>query len=118
MPTSSWTIYYADGTTFSNENGTVRDAPRIGVVAIVQTNEDVGWEIVHAFTYYYFEESVGGWRCSDQFGMYDHLIRCRDPLILFGRFTDDKTYNSLLKKIREKYGDKSGWLQREIRRDS
>lgn len=111
-----WKIYYDNGDTFTSEQGTPWDAPRTGVIAIVHTNAQVGWEIVHAYDYFYYEEKVGGWRASDQFGMYDHLIRCKNPLILFGRMTDDESYHFLLKRIREEMGDKSGWIDREIRR--
>jgi len=111
-----WRIYYDDGKTFSSDEGTPFDAPRTGVIVIVQTNKQVGWELVHAYDYFYYEEKVGGWRASDQFGMYDHMIRCKTPLVLFGRMLDDATYYSMLNRIREEFGDKQGWIAREVGR--
>jgi len=113
-----WKIYYDNWTAFSSEDGSVWQAPRIGVVAIIQTNPNVGWEFVCGNDYYYYEEAVGGWRNTTQFGMYDHMIRCQHPLVLFGRMVTDETYAEMRRKIAEEWGPKSAWLPTEVRRDS
>lgn len=111
-----WRIYYDDGRTFSDQDGTPWDAPRVGVVAIVHADPRVGWQIVAGNDYYYWEPHVGGWRNSDQFGMYDHMVRTRQPLVLFGRMVTDEAYAKLRTEIAIEWGDKSGWLQTEVRR--
>ena len=110
-----WRIYYDNGE-FSSEDGSPRDAPRTGVVAIIQSDEWVGYQIVHAQDYYYYEPGIGGWFCSDLIGAHDHLVRCREPLVLFGRMIDAKEYRALLDRIRIQHGDKQGWLETERRR--
>lgn len=47
-----WKIYYADKSTFSNLDGSWKDAPAWGISAIVIDSPEVGWTIVHAGDYY------------------------------------------------------------------
>lgn len=114
--TGWWRIYYADGTTFSNAQGDPRDAPRVGVIAVAQEDAEVGYRIVHAHDYYYWEPAVDGWCCSDLLGAFDHLVRCREPLVLMGRMIATPAYRALLRRMREELGEKQGWKQEETRR--
>jgi hypothetical protein len=111
-----WKIYYDNWTAFSSTEGTPWDAPRVGIIVIVQKNDRSGWEMVNGDDYYYYEPRVGGWRNTTQFGMYDHLIRCKTPLVLFGRMVNDETYSKMRTIIAEEWGPKSGWLPTEVRR--
>lgn len=118
MRTAGWWRIYYDRGEFSSEQGSPREAPRTGVIAIVQQDDWVGYQIVHSQDYYYHEPDLGGWFCSDLIGACDHLVRCREPLVLFGRMISGPAYLALLERIRRECGDKQGWLQTERRRDS
>jgi len=111
-----WRIYYADGAVFGSEDGDLRDAPRQGVLVIVQGDERVGWRWISGQDFYVYDAERGGWRETADFGMYDHLIRCREPLVLFGRWVDDETWHRIHKRVKEELGSKSGWLMTEDRR--
>ncbi len=47
-----WRIYYADGSTYSSDDGSANGAPTYGVQAVCQPCPDVGLETLHAFDYY------------------------------------------------------------------
>lgn len=110
-----WRIYYADGSTFSNAQGTPFDAPRLGVVAIVQEDADVGYVIHHALDYFYWEPEVGGWCNTDLLGAMDHLVRAKQPLLLMGRMMAKRAYYDLLGKIATDCGPKTTWLSAEVK---
>ena len=107
-----WRIFYDSGE-FSSDDGSPFEAPRAGVVAIVQQDDWVGYQIVHSHDYYYWEPELDGWHNSDLIGAVDHLQRAKAPLVLFGRMVSSKDYRSTLDRIRERYGDKQGWLRGE-----
>ena len=111
-----WRIYYADGTAFCNGQGSPWDAPRVGVVAIAQEDSTVGYRIVHALDYYYWEPEVDGWQNSDLIGAFDHLMRAKQPLVLQGRMVSSASYHALLRRIHDELGPKQGWLMSEVRR--
>ena len=86
----------------------------MGVVVIAQADPRVGWVMACGDDYFYWEPGVGGWRNTSQFGFYDHLIRCKTPLALFGRMVDDEAYARLRKQIADEWGPKSGRLPTEV----
>ena len=111
-----WIIFYDDGTEHTSDNG-AREAPRVGVEVIAQKNEKTGYGLF--FTdgdYFVYDKDRGGWRITDQFGMFDHLITCREPLVLFGRNMSDDAFMEMKRKVAERCGPKSAWLRRERRR--
>ena len=66
-----WEIYYDDGTTFSDLEGTPQDAPSFGVIAVVSPDETVGRIITHKWDWYYV---VGDqWWGSDVYGVLDRM---------------------------------------------
>lgn len=111
-----WRIYYEDGSTYSSDSGSPYCAPRQGVIVIVQSDDRVGWRWISGQDFYVYEKSRGGWRETAEFGMYDHLIRARRPLVLFGRWIDDETWQKLHARAKEELGPKQGWLMTEDRR--
>ena len=48
-----WKIYYADGATFSDLDGSWNDAPSDGVVCVVVTDKDYGRYVLNGLNYYY-----------------------------------------------------------------
>lgn len=110
-----WIIFYDDGSVFDSDSD-VRDAPRRGVQVIVQRDDQVGYRLFFSDgDYFVYDPDRGGWRFTDQFGVYDHLITCREPLVLFGREMAKAEFLALLKHVKELCGDKSAWLRNERR---
>ena len=110
-----WRIYYADGSSFSNAQGTPFEAPRQGVVAIAQEDENTGYVIHHALDYFYWEPEIGGWANTDLIGAFDHLVRAKQPLLLIGRMMARKAYYDLLQSIARDCGPKQGWQMNEVK---
>ena len=94
-----WRIYYADGSVFTDADGTPWDAPRTGVQAIAQPNERVGWSILHSADSYYWEEEYT-WNKADEYTKWDHLIRAKYPLLIFGRMMGWDAYQEVLKRVK------------------
>lgn len=92
-----WIIYYGDGNKFSNIDGDCYDAPRTNVQLIVFKNNQMGWELLSQSDYYYYEGDGHGWCiASDQFNVFDVLIRVHKPIILFGRWLSKEDFQSVV----------------------
>ncbi len=65
----AWQIIYADGTTFSDQDGNPEDAPGWGVLAVAQKDELVNAQIHHGSDFYCYAEQFGGWAGLDYFGL-------------------------------------------------
>jgi len=74
-----WRIYYRDGETFSDEDGSLVDAPAFGVQAIV-CEPDV-------------------WHAGDILGLVDYLVRI--GLVKFGTLTSNEDYHRAVTAARE-----------------
>ena len=99
MEKIKWRIYYGNGTTFDNTEGSGREAPPVGVQVIVCYNEDGIRHVVHKWDWYYLKKEEW-WGC-DVFGLLDQLLYDSKGEVLAikqGRTVSDKTYESLLKK--------------------
>ena len=96
-----WRIYYGDGSTFSDEDGSPFDAPRTGVQVIAYTNPSTGKidRLSQADFYYYEPECTdwGWWHCGPE-TMTLHLIRAKRPLILFGEMLPTRHFTEIEKK--------------------
>lgn len=91
-----WAIYYDDGTTYRDTDGTPYDAPSRGVVVVAQEDADVGRVLFHRRDYYYFDSAIG-WRGGDLFGLYDYLTRPGPRRVVFGRTVADAAYRDILR---------------------
>lgn len=56
-----WRIFYSDGRTFSNEDGSAKEAPDEGVICIVYPDELVGRVIMHGWDWYYWVDEHDPW---------------------------------------------------------
>ena len=98
-----WTIYYADGSTYSSKDGSPYDAPRRGVEVILATSFEAEGKNVSLLSnsdYYYWEPEVcewGWWHC-DQWGVFMHLTRAKRPLVLFGEYVDSGRFSEIEKR--------------------
>lgn len=94
-----WRIYYADGSTFSNETGAPHEAPAYGVQAICQPEPDVGLETLHAFDYYVYME--GEWTgLSGHDGLVDHVTAYapRIEALVVGRQIPRQQYQAIMRR--------------------
>jgi len=104
-----WRIYYGDGSTFDNLQGSPDEAPPFGVQFIVQIYaDDKKRDTLKQADYFVMLES-GTWVGSDITGILDKLIH-RIPFtgLLVGRWIEVEDYEALqLKVARDK--DFPGW---------
>lgn len=112
-----WRIYYGDGSVFSSDDGSAFEAPRANVQVIVESDPRVGWRWISGYDYFVLDPGRGGWRETNEFGLYDYLQRAKQPLVLFGRWLSDDEWSRLFSRVRSELGPKSGWLVTEDRRD-
>ncbi len=108
-----WVVYYTNGDQFTSEDGTPWDAPRRSIQAIASSSPEVGFYWIYGSDYFYYEEESGGWQKADTFTLWDHLVRAKYPCPGFGRMLSDQGWRDMWKRIREDFGKKDGWLQRE-----
>lgn len=87
-----WRVYYDDGSTYG-PGETVEHAPGEGVIAIAQSDADVGREILHRKDFYYWER--GRWFGCDLYGLYDYLRRVGWRKVIAGRNTEYRNYSAI-----------------------
>ena len=68
-----WRVYYADGSTFDNYQGTPLQVPAYGVICILYRDEVVERIISHRRDFYYWVPTGSQWWGSDSFGMLDQM---------------------------------------------
>ena len=90
-----WLVYYGDGTTYSDEDGSPELAPKRNVQAVVVADDKVGRRIERSNDFYIYVPDRGIWRGVEQFGLYDYLIDDGYKIILFGRTLTDKEYSDI-----------------------
>lgn len=79
-----WKLYYADGSTFSSEDGSWSDAPHRGVVVLSTEDADVGREVDHGVRGEFFAwwpEATKPWG-HDRVGILDYLAASGYPTCL------------------------------------
>lgn len=111
-----WKIWYADGSTFSSEDGSVEDAPWHGVVAIGRWAKSVGSGSIIANnlvgrSYYIYSKSEGRWTGHEDIGfaikMAKHPYDCA---LKFG----EEIYVGLYSEIKHKAQlDTESWARAE-----
>ena len=95
-----WRVYYDDGSTFTDLDGSPYDAPATGVQIIVSRSGEKTI-LSRGKTAYYWKD---GWNPCDEPGMYDYLMLYKGPkAVLFGRTIRDEEY---LKVCEVAAGDK------------
>lgn len=99
----TWRIYYGDGTTFSNEDGSPFNAPTRNVQGIVHHDVNVGKKIVAKKDVYWWNDVEGCWYgCADRnlIGFWDYLGEAGTAkYILIGRSISDEQYDAVIKQM-------------------
>lgn len=94
----TWRIYYDDGSTYDSTMGSPASAPSFGVLVVVCDSDLYGRNLYHNWDWYYFN---GEWRGADIHGLLDQLLHDKKGIVTGvkqGRTTDDKVFESVLKK--------------------
>ena len=73
-----WKIHYEDGSTFSNEDGSFRDAPFFGVLGVVCDSDE--------------------WHSVDFAGLLDYLMQV--GIVKLGRLSSNEVYHKVMTKAR------------------
>ncbi len=95
FPVETWEIYYDDGTTFSDVDGSPLDAPSFGVIAVVTPDETVGRMVMHKWDWYY--QVDGQWWGSDIYGVLDRLTHNLEVTALKqGRNVNNTAYRRII----------------------
>jgi hypothetical protein len=100
-----WKLYYGDGTTFSDEDGTWEEAPWRGLIALVVMEPDTGWFIeegsdgrIQAYVNPSWTDNPIG---VDYFGLVDYLLE-------MGYMTGDMVIKDIPPDELASYGVKIG----------
>lgn len=83
-----WKIYYGDGSTFSDRDGSPYDAPivNVQVIAFALPTSPTGFGLIHGKDVYVWDDNLANWQGTDAPGMWDYLMTRRGPkMLLFGR---------------------------------
>lgn len=94
-----WRIFYADGSTYSNLDGSPWDASGYGVLGILRFDADNGRYILTQFDYYYYEPKLDDWFGTKEGGMWAYLGRPGPCRVLQGQWVDDLTYDNCVKRM-------------------
>ena len=92
MAWGDWIIWYADGSSFSFEDGDPSDAPRNGVICIAAADISCGHYIMAEQNFYCWH-NIGGWVPHDRDGLDQYLDDRDEPGIrLRGYWVDRDRY--------------------------
>ena len=72
-PPARWIIHYADGTTFSSEDGEPHQAPASGFVTAVGFDNEGRRYLMNGWDHYRFDRETGQWWGHDLMGVFDRL---------------------------------------------
>jgi hypothetical protein len=94
-----WRIYYDDGSTFDNLQGTADEAPPFGVQSVVQLTKAGSYRTPLTGLDYYVMLESGEWVGSDLTGILDKLIN-RIPFsgFLVGRWVELTVFHEVTHK--------------------
>ena len=89
-----WKIYYGDGSTYSNEDGSPESAPTGNVIAVAFYDEDNRRKICHQADYYVRRD--GRWFSADASGFWQHMMEPGAKVVKFGREIGDLRYREVM----------------------
>lgn len=88
-------IYYANGFTYI---GPPEDAPKFGVVAIMQKRTDGRYRVAHRADFYLYDNH---WLELDIHGLVDYSINKPGHLVIAGRTVDPVKYDEIMQLATE-----------------
>jgi hypothetical protein len=93
-----WRIYYGDGSTYSNEDGSPFAAPPDNVQAVVYVDKEHGRIINAMRDFYWWVEAENEWWGGDLFGVWDYLRQPGPKKVIFARSVNHAQYNAVIKE--------------------
>ena len=93
----TWKIYYDDGSTFSNEDGSPYEAPGLGVQIVAVENEKVGRVIYSMNDFYWYDTKNDCWYGGEKFGLFDYLSSTGMKKVVFGRYILNSEFEKIYK---------------------
>lgn len=113
-----WLIQYADGSTFSSDDGAPHEAPRHGVMQTFYMDDATGVSVEGSLIGHWVWKSNRWFGCDDHMGFWDYMFHHPGPLLaIFGRTLHNEEWEEdvRLKTQELLRTPKSAWRQRERR---
>lgn len=95
-PVKAWAVFYADGSTFTSDDGGPADAPGLGVVVIAQADPEVGRMLMCRWDFYCWHEPQ--WWGHDLTGLIDCLALAGFNRVLVGRTVSQQSWREIYSK--------------------
>lgn len=94
-----WRIYYADGSTFDNEDGPPEAAPCDGVLVVGQVDPKHNWDCRWG-DWFVYRDDEHRWYHADYPGLFDHVkhFAIHIRAVLQGRYVRDDVWNAIWRK--------------------
>lgn len=89
-------MYYADGSTFSDDDGSPVDAPGYEAVCVVVPHPDVGRKILNGADFYVWHD--GQWFDSDWFGAIKRVIDHPCCRVVSGVYVHDAKWKAIYQR--------------------
>jgi hypothetical protein len=96
-----WRIYYGDGETFSDRDGSPFDARTydVQVIAVESSLEERGFRLVHKKDFYRWQRDE--WYGMDEAGLWDYIMLSTGPKCIFvGRTIKNDEYWLVLRRAK------------------
>lgn len=109
-------IFYDDGTTYSDQDGNVEDAPGLGIIVIVMESVEHGRFQQARYDYYVWKAEEDAWVGCDLNGKWDYDQQPGWKKTLFGRTISNARFDSIM-RIAENdnyFPKRTGWAIKEI----
>lgn len=92
-----WKIFYADGSTFCDEQGKPFDAPKWGAQVIIYEDAEHGRNTALYFDYYIYYKDYGWVGCFGHDALVDHVANAVDRIeaVIIGRMLPFKRYDEI-----------------------
>ena len=91
----NWKIFYSDGSTYSNDDGSPATAPPFDVQVIVQLDQTGGRYNQMGSDYYTWRDNR--WWGVDIMGLFDYLAHYSPSVVKFGRTVDNETFQQMFR---------------------
>lgn len=92
-----WRIYYGDGSTYSDTDGSPEKAPCGGVQCVAWYDEDKRRRLAHGQDYYIYDGD-GRWFGCDAAGFWQYMGETGFKVVKFGRMIADGKFRSVMSK--------------------
>lgn len=94
---TEWRIYYADGSTFSSNDGPAQNAPNFGAQVVLVRDKHVGRRVLKLADYYVWRPSLDRWTDHEDSAS-AILAMAREPwaVLICGQYLNDDDFERIL----------------------